>query len=83
MATKATIKGQTLGQIFSNVDFMVVPICVHPPIVPFFHLDFESITDISTALWTVVKCTLNTSLLSYLKVRGNVKQVMGMIIAYV
>ena len=29
---------------------MVVPICVHPPIVPFFHLDFESITDISTAL---------------------------------
>ena len=50
-ATKAAIKGQTLGQIFSNVDFMVVPICVHPPIVPFFHLDIESITDISTALW--------------------------------
>ena len=54
-ATKAAIKGQTPGQIFSNVDFMVVPICEHPPIVPLVHLDFESITDISTAMWSLTQ----------------------------
>ena len=49
-ATKAAIKGKALRQIFSNVGFMVVPICEYPPMVTDFHLDFESITDISNVL---------------------------------
>ena len=45
----------TLGQIFSNGGFLILTIGGYLAMVPNVHLDFGSITDISTALCLQLK----------------------------
>ena len=40
----------SLGEIFSDMDFLVLIVCGYPPMAPIAHENFGSITDTSTDL---------------------------------